>query len=291
MGFWMRPRIVAIIQARMASSRLPGKVLMDIEGISMLGRVVARTRMALSVDDVLVATSTDAVDDAIETYCLKNEILLTRGSHLDVLDRYYNAASWAKAEVVVRITADCPLMDPSLIDETTTTMLGLGSVQDTTPPAGRAQFDFVATRLPPPWTRSYPIGLDVEACTMAALQRAWEEARSPEAREHVMPFLYEGVTLAERGERLSVGDSRHGFRVAVLRCRESLGHQRWTVDTLEDLEFVRRVYRELTGRPDFSWLDVVELLRGRPEILAINAGVRHKSVNEIDARLEGKNTG
>jgi spore coat polysaccharide biosynthesis protein SpsF len=270
----MDAAVVAIIQARMASSRLPGKVLMDIDGSAMLGHVVDRSRRAQSVTRVMLATSTDAADDAIVAYCRQHRIAFFRGSHFDVLDRYHAAARHAGADIVVRITADCPLIDPGLIDQTVRTLA-----------AGQARkFDFAATRLPPPWRRTFPIGLDVEACTMEALERAWSEAREPDEREHVMPFLYKGVNLASRGPGLSEGVSSSGMRIAVLDCDEDLGSQRWTVDTPEDLEFVRRIHAAFAGRREFSWLEVRELLRSRPDLLEINSGVRHKGVGEVDAR-------
>jgi spore coat polysaccharide biosynthesis protein SpsF len=270
----MGSAVIAVVQARMASSRLPGKVLRDIEGTAMLGRVVERTRLAATVAQVVLATTTDPADDAIEAYCRQHAVALFRGSHFDVLDRYYSAARAAGADVVVRITADCPLMDPGLIDATVRTLEDRGG----------DGFEFAATRLPPPWKRTFPIGLDVEACKMGALERAWNEAREPEEREHVMPYLYKGVKLQATSARLSQGISSSGVRIAVLGCPEDLGTQRWTVDTEEDLEFVRAVYHELTGRQGFTWQDVGDLLRSRPDLLQINAGVRHKTVGEVDGR-------
>ncbi len=266
--------VAAIVQARMASSRLRGKVLMDINGTAMLGLVVDRTRLATSVTDTLVATTTDASDDAIEAYCRQHAITVFRGSHFDVLDRYHAAAEAAGAKTVVRITADCPLIDPGLID---LTVAALGPLE------GRS-FDFAATRLPPPWGRTFPIGLDVEACTMTALERAWKEASEPEEREHVMPYLYKGVRLSSTGPLRCEGASDTGMRITILDCPENLGGQRWTVDTKEDLDFVRQVYEAFPGRRGFSWLEVRELVRSRPELLLINAGIRHKDLGEVDSR-------
>jgi spore coat polysaccharide biosynthesis protein SpsF len=272
----MHTGVVAIIQARIASSRLPGKVLMDIGGTAMLGHVVRRTRGASKLARVILATSTEAADDAIEDYCRRHDIECFRGSHFDVLDRYYSAARRVGADAVVRITADCPLIDPGLIDET---------VQHLSAAKGGG-YDFVATRLPPPWTRTFPIGLDVEACTMQALERAWVEAREPGEREHVMPYLYKAVRLATATTGLRTGTSSSGMRIAVLDCVENLGLQRWTVDTPEDLEFVREVYAAFGGQTDFTWMDVRDMLRSRPEIMRINSGVRHKDVGEIDTRAQ-----
>ncbi|MGE5073110.1 MAG: cytidylyltransferase domain-containing protein, partial [Anaerolineae bacterium] len=228
----MHPRVVAIIQARMASSRLPGKVLLEISGQPMLRRVYARTLRAGRVDEVMIATTTDPSDDAVAAYCSDLGMQHTRGSQFDVLDRYYRAASRAGADVVVRVTADCPVIDPALIDEAVDALLDGG-------------FDFVANRLPPPFHRTYPIGLDVEVCTFLALERAWADGRAPVHREHVMPYLYEGVELAVQSAVLSTGVSERGFRIGLLNHVPDLVDLRWTVDTPEDLEFVREVYQRL----------------------------------------------
>jgi spore coat polysaccharide biosynthesis protein SpsF len=283
----MKRKVVAIVQARMASSRLPGKVLMDLEGDVMLGRVVVRTREASMVDDVIVATTTESADDAIVEFCRGRGILSARGSHFDVLDRYYSAALKHRAEVVVRITADCPLIDPGLIDKAVRILLG--EIKADSSPAMEAGGapDLVANRLPPPWKRTYPIGLDTEVCSFGALERTWHEATSAADREHVMPYMYSGLKLVTRAERISTGKSQHGFRVALLDHTEDLGSYRWTVDTAEDLEFVRKVYSYFSGHSDFSWLDVLELLKSHPELPGINAGIRHKTLQDIDDRAPG----
>lgn len=284
----MTPKVVAIIQARMGSSRLPGKVLLDIGAETMLGRVVGRTTLCSTVNEVLVATTTDRADNTLADYCEQRAVHYTRGSHFDVLDRYHEAAHGAKADVVVRITADCPLIDPSLVDDVVRTILV--SPNSTALPqenARRGGTDLALNRLPPPWKRTYPIGLDTEVCTMAALERAWNEAREPQQREHVMPYMYEGVELARADGQVSFGRSPRGFSIALLDHVVDLGLYRWTVDTAEDLEFVRQIYRYLGDRIDFSWIDVLDLLRARPELRQINASVRHKSLREIDERGTG----
>ncbi|MFH1184376.1 MAG: glycosyltransferase family protein [Chloroflexota bacterium] len=280
----MKERTVAIIQARMASSRLPGKVLMDLEGRAVLARVMERTRRATALDGAVLATTTDASDNAIVEYCRRRGIRCIRGSHFDVLDRYYTAARQLRADVVVRITADCPLIDPALIDDAVHVLLGVQDVQIAGGGFGRTEFDFVANRLPPPRHRTYPIGLDAEVCTFDALERAWREAREPEAREHVMPYLYDGVDLIRRNPHVSTGTSPRGFRIGVLDADDDHGSLRWTVDTADDLEFVRQVYRHFGGQSDFSWLDVLKLLDSRPELRSINANVTHKSVRDTDER-------
>lgn len=246
----------AIIQARMDSSRLPGKVLIDIAGEPMLVRVVERVRKAHHLHQVVVATTTDPSDDAVEDLCVQRGYPCYRGSMHDVLDRYYQAAKQFAAQVIVRITADCPVIDPQLIDQAVEARERTGA-------------DFVANRLPPPWRRTYPIGLDIEVCTFAALARAWEQADQLIHREHVMPYLYE-----QEGR----------FHVHILNHEPDYGYLRWTVDTPEDLELIRCIYAYFDGRDDFSWLDVLDLVQNQPHLAEINASVKHKTAFDVDER-------
>lgn len=250
---------VAIIQARMSSSRLPGKVLKEAGGRVLLERMVERVRRASSVKRVVVATTVDPSDDEIASFCQARGIDFTRGSLQDVLDRYYQAARQFKAETIVRLTGDCPLIDPILIDEVVNALV-------------EQKADFACNRLPPPFTRTYPIGLDVEAVTYSALQRAWTEATEKHEREHVLPYLYE---VPGR------------FKVVQLNYSEDLGKLRWTLDTPEDLEFLRAVYAGLDNRNDFTWLEVLQLVREHPELAQINADVKHKTMFDTDARMRG----
>lgn len=260
---------VAIIQARMASSRLPDKVLLDIGGEPMLARVYQRTQRARWVDQVVVATTTDPGDDPITELCAARTYPYVRGSTTDVLDRYYQAARKFDADVIVRITADCPLIDPEVIDVTVAALYGRKSADLDRMSDDRPLRDFAANRLPPPWKRTYPIGLDTEVCTFEALEKAWEEADQPHQREHVMPYLYE-----EEGR----------FRVVVVNHEPDLGSLRWTVDTAEDLELVRQLFTRFGNRDDFSWQDVLALFEAEPDLAAINAEVPHKDVFEVDDR-------
>ena len=270
----MKPKIVAIIQGRMSSSRLPGKILADIAGQPMLQRVFIRTSRAVTVTETIFATTTDPSDDPVAEYCDFSGIPFTRGSLYDVLDRYYQAAKQANADIVVRVTADCPVIDPELIDDVARTLLD-------------GEYDFACNRLPPPWHRTYPIGLDVEACTFHVLEKAWKEAKEPQNREHAMPYFYEGVELSALSRRLSAGVSPRGFRIALLNHTTDFGEYRWTVDTPQDLEFIRQVYNHFNGRDDFSWKDVLNLVHNEPELMKINAGVQHKTLNDIDERATG----
>ena len=271
-------RIVAIIQARMSSNRLPGKVLLDIGGQPMLARVVERTRLAQTLDKVVVATTSDPSDDPVAALCAQRGYHSYRGSLHDVLDRYYQSAKAFDAQVIVRVTADCPLIDPALIDRTVRAFLGqaensasysmISSPESLSNVDKNFLWDFAANRLPPPWGRTYPIGLDTEICTFQALQRAWKEADQPYQREHVMPYLYD-----------------HGaFRVLLLNTEPDYGSLRWTVDTAEDLELVRQIYTHFDPRWDFSWQEVIELFKRQPSLAQINQQVQHKDFREVDSR-------
>ncbi len=267
----MKPRVIAIIQGRMNSSRLPGKILADIAGQPMLQRVFIRTSRSATVAETIFATTTDASDDPVAEYCDFSGIPFTRGSQFDVLDRYYQTAKKAKADVVVRITADCPVMDPNLIDNVVNTLL-------------EDEYDFVCSRFPPPYHRTYPIGLDIEACTFKVLEQAWKEAKEPQHREHVMPYLYEGVELTHQSRTLETGTSPRGFNIALLHHTTDFGDYRWTVDTPEDLEFMRQVYSRFDGRDDFSWKEVLDIVHNESQLMEINSQVKHKTLKDIDKR-------
>jgi len=267
----MKQKVVAIIQGRMSSSRLPGKILADIAGQPMLQRVFTRTSRAATVNEIIFATTTDSSDDPVGEYCSFSGIPFTRGSLFDVLDRYYQAAQESKADIVARITADCPVIDPNLIDDVVITLRN-------------GEYDFVCNRLPPPWHRTYPIGLDVEACTFQVLAKAWKEAKEPQHREHAMPYFYEGIELTQQSRTLETGISPRGFKVALLHHTTDFGDYRWTVDTPEDLEFIRQVYSRFDGRDDFSWKDVLDLVHSEPKLMQINAGVKHKTLKDVDTR-------
>jgi spore coat polysaccharide biosynthesis protein SpsF len=263
---------IAIIQARFSSSRLPGKVLLDIAGKPMLQWVVERTLLAKAIDEVVVATTIDASDDAIAAFCAEKGYTCTRGSLHDVLDRYVQTARQLNAGVIVRLTADCPLLDPDLLDQTVAAHRGL---------------DFIANRLPAPWGRSFPIGLDVEVATAAVLERAWAETTEKHHREHVMPYLYDDLpddAFRSSEAQLSHTITPRGFKVGLLHNQVNYGDLRWTVDTAEDLAAVRAIAALL---PDsFDWMDVVHLWQAHPEIAAINADVQHKTSKDIDDRMK-----
>jgi spore coat polysaccharide biosynthesis protein SpsF len=248
-------RVVAIVQGRMASSRLPGKILADLNGQPVLAWVVRRAQRAAGIDQVVVATSVSAEDDVVEAFCREAGLACSRGSLHDVLDRYLTAAHSHDAEVIVRLTGDCPFIDPGMLSDNLHTFL-----------AAQPPLDFAANRLP--GDRTIPIGLDAEFCTIAALEIAWREATEPHQREHVMPFFY------EHPER---------FKILHIKHTPDYGTLRWTVDTPEDLELARRI---AAAFPDdtFTWQDILALFERQPELAAINAGVQHKSARDVDAR-------
>jgi spore coat polysaccharide biosynthesis protein SpsF len=247
-------KTVAIIQARMSSTRLPGKVMKKVYGRSILERMIERVKNAGTLDDVIVATTVEPSDDLIVRFCEKQGVKYFRGSMKDVLDRFYQAAKLHQADNIVRLTGDCPLIDPDLIDDVVQVLI-------------REKPDLACNRLPPPFSRTYPIGLDVEACTFEALTKAWENASEKHEREHVLPYLYE---VPNR------------FKVIQLNYKDNLGNLRWTLDTPEDLLLLRRIYRHFGGRNDFSWLDVLSLYRTSPGLFKVNAAVKHKTYNESE---------
>ncbi len=225
--------VVAIVQARMTSSRLPGKVLMDLAGKPMLEHVVRRAAAARRIDSAWVACTAGPADDPIAEWCEANAVPVLRGSESDVLGRFVATAVASGAAIIVRLTADCPLLDPAVIDET---IAALDS------PGG--PYDYAANVL----ERSYPRGLDTEVFTRDALDRMDALGTSSAAREHVtIPVRLESPTA---------------FRVRSIRAEEDASDLRWTVDTADDLAFVRRVYQALGLEERIgSYLEVVAWCR------------------------------
>ncbi len=240
--------IVAIIQARMGSTRLPGKVLRDIAGDTMLARVVRRTQLARTLSAVVVATTTAAADSPVVTECDRLGIPAFRGDEQDVLDRYWQAAHACQADVVVRITADCPLIDPGVVDLVVTAFQA-------------ARPDYASNVL----ERTYPRGLDTEVMTLAALRSAWRQADQPYQRAHVTPYIYQNP------ER---------FRLLSVKADADTSNYRWTVDTAADLTFVQAVFERLGSDGTFTWRAVLELLAREPELADINRDTQQKALHE-----------
>ena len=242
--------IAALLQARMSSSRLPGKVLAPLLGRPMIARHLERLARATRLDRIVVVTSTDPGDDPLVALCRELGVECFRGSLDDVLDRFHAALAGLGADHCVRLTADCPLADPALIDALIDFHL-----------AGAYEYSSNCER------RTYPDGLDVEIVRVDVLDRAWREARERTDREHVTTYIRRQPGV---------------FRIGGMVNDEDLGALRWTVDDPDDLEFVRRVYAELyPADPAFGWRDVLALVRSRPEIAGINEGPHASSVAPV----------
>jgi spore coat polysaccharide biosynthesis protein SpsF len=241
-------RVVAIVQARMSSTRLPGKVLMDIAGMSMLARSVRRLSRAKSLSEVVVATTIEKSDDPIVEQCEINGWKYFRGSQEDVLDRYHSAATSFRADSVVRITSDCPMIDPGMVDAVLDEYF-----------KWEGDVDYLSNMIP---RRTYPRGLDTEVFTFDALDLAWKQDTDPSLREHVTQYIL-----------------RHPdtFRIRGIMNDIDYSSMRWTVDTPEDLRFARTVLENFQN-DQFTWKEIVEFLQARPEILEINKEIRQKAL-------------
>ena len=238
---------IAIVQARMGSTRLPGKVLSDLCGTPMLRRVVDRTRRAKLLDDVVIATTDEPQDAAIVDFCQQHDIAHFAGSHHDVLDRYYQAAKKFGADAVVRITSDCPLIDPAVIDVVIRKFRVC------------SWNDYVSCIVEP---RAFPRGLDTEAFSFSALETAWQEAKDDACREHVTQYFLRNPKQ---------------FEVDGVYSFTNYSSLRWTVDTPEDLQLAETIYRHF-GHDAFSWKDVLHAYDEHPEWRDINAHIEQKKV-------------
>lgn len=234
--------ISAIIQARMLSTRLPGKVMADIEGKSLLLHVIERVRKAKKIDTIIVATTNKKDDQKIIAICKKAGVKTFIGSEDDVLDRYYQAAKKNNSDIVVRVTPDDPFKDPEIIDGFLDVFL-------------KNDFDYVSNTIHP----TYPEGLDIEIFSFNALQKAWQEAKKPFEREHVTPYIWQNSKK---------------FKIKNISHKKDLSHLRWTIDYLKDLQFAREIYKRLyEKKPIFLMQDILEVLEREPELIKINKGV------------------
>lgn len=232
-------KVVAILQARTSSTRLPGKVLADIEGAPLLAHELRRLQRSARVDEIVVATTTNPGDDAVVDVARTEGVRWFRGDEHDVLGRYTAASREAGAQIVVRVTADCPLLDPAVVDE----------VVDALDP----EADYASNVI----NRTYPVGLDVEAVHADLLVRLARLATSPRAREHVTQFVLK---------------ERPGLFVlrSVMDATDN-SDLRWTVDVERDLVLVRRLYAELElGDDPRPFRDVVAYVRSRPDLATLN---------------------
>lgn len=242
-------RTVIIVQARMTSTRLPGKVLADLAGRPMLGQELARLKRCRRAEEIVVATTTNATDDPVVALAEREGVRWFRGDEHDVLSRYLGAARAARAEVVVRVTADCPLIEPTLVDEVVAALTGDGPAREPADYASNIQ------------RRTFPRGLDTEALYMDVLERVGRLGRTREAREHVTFFIHR-----EHPEL---------FLLRSVTGIEDHSDLRWTVDEPADLELVRRIY-EIggLGEREVAFGELVSLVRSHPELARLNAHVQ-----------------
>jgi len=236
--------VAAIVQARMGSTRLPGKVMMDVLGRPLLARVIERAQAIPGVERVILATTADPRDQPLIALAGARGIAAFAGSEDDVLDRYYQAARQFEVEVVVRITADCPLLDPGVSGAVLARFL-------------RGDVDYASNTHPP----TFPDGLDTEVFSFAALARAWRDASLPSEREHVTAYLWKNPDR---------------FRLANVSNNADLSAERWTVDEAQDLEFVRAIYAAL-GQPVFGMADVLHVLEQHPELRELNSALKRNA--------------
>tara|TARA_Y100000741_G_scaffold353638_1_gene327074 strand:+ start:1455 stop:2210 length:756 start_codon:yes stop_codon:yes gene_type:complete len=221
----------AIIQARMNSTRLPGKTMMDIEGLPLLQHVVNRTDKSKEIDKCIVATTSNQSDDVIIDYCTENEINYFRGSEENVLSRFYNCAKEYKTDIVVRVTADDPFIDYQLIDFSVKKL------------KNNKKLDYVSNTIKP----TYPFGLDIESFKFSALKKAYNEAELESDKEHVTPYIW-------RNDKIF---NLHNFLNDI-----DHSHLRWTIDEEEDLNFAREIFNQLYKSNRFFLMnDIIELTK------------------------------
>lgn len=241
----MAEKIVIVVQARMSSSRLPGKVLLPILSESLLYRMIERLKMISHEAQIVIATSEENGDDIIEQEASKIGVPCFRGSLNNLLDRHYQVAKKYKADIVLKIPSDCPLIDPTIIDQVLDFYF-----------ENPGQYDFVSNLHP----ATFPDGNDVEIMTMACIEKTWKEASRQLELEHTTPYIWENP------EKFKIGN------VAWSTGNDYSMTHRFTIDYLADYEFIKTIFEELYPiKPDFSCEDILELLEKRPDIYRINA--------------------
>jgi glutamate-1-semialdehyde 2,1-aminomutase len=248
--FWkISVKTLVIVQARMGSTRFPGKVMTQICGMPMIELLLARLKGASLIDQIVLATSKDASNDLLVEHVEKIGYTVFRGDEDDVLDRHYQAAKKERADLVVRITGDCPLVDPAIVDKVIAQLKEEG-------------VDYASNINPP----TFPDGLDTEVFTFQALEIAWNEASTLKEREHVTPFI------RESGQ----------FSCLNITCDTDYSGERWTVDEPDDFEVVRKIFEYFNPRNNFSWLEVLDLCKKKPEQFMANRHIDRNEGSKID---------
>ncbi|WKA47114.1 glycosyltransferase family protein [Geobacillus zalihae] len=242
-------KVAAIIQARMGSTRFPGKVLKKVLGKTLLEYQIERVKRAKTIDEIIIATTTKESDDPIVQLCQQLSIPYYRGSEEDVLSRYYEAATEFGVDVVVRLTSDCPIIDPNVIDKVVEHYL-----------ENKDRYDYVSNTL----TRTYPRGLDTEVMSYEVLKKAHDEAKELIYREHVTAYIYHHPDQ---------------FRLCNVSNEKDESKHRWTVDTEEDFLLIKNILETLYPlNPLFTLEDVIQILRDKPEWVEINAHIQQKKL-------------
>ena len=235
--------VVAIIQARMGSTRLPGKVLMKVGNQVLLSFMIKRVFKSKLIDKVVVATTTNQSDNEIESFCIKNNFDYYRGSENDVLDRYYLSAKKFNAETVVRMTADCPLVDPFIIDETIKLFFN-------------KKVDYAANACPPD-LKKYPDGSDVEVFSFHNLEKIWKKTTNTKDREHVTFYFWK---------------YNHNFSLALLDNKYNWGEYRITVDYKEDFILIEKIINYIdSNKLEGSLKEIIDFLDRNPKIKKLNS--------------------
>lgn len=243
-------KIAAIIQARMGSTRLSGKVMKEIHDKTVLSHVIERVSQSELIDNIIIATTTLERDNVIENEAIKCGVKVFRGSEEDVLSRYYYAAKENNIDVVVRITADCPLIDPIVVDE----IIGCYLSND---------YDIVTNAGSNLSQRTYPRGLDTEIFSFKKLENAFNNAKEKYQREHVTPYIYE-----------------NSGRTYYYKNTIDYSKYRWTLDTVEDYELLEKIYDRLyKNRHNFYLEDIISIFEKDPNLFEINAHVEQKKAN------------
>lgn len=244
-------KIGAIIQARMGSTRLSGKVMKKIKGKTVLNHVIDRIQQSKFVDESIVATTILERDNTIENEMKKCGVKCFRGSEEDVLSRYYYAAKESNVDTIIRITSDCPLIDPNVIDEIIEFYLD-------------RKYDLVTNAGSDLTQRTYPRGLDTEVFSIDVLEDAFINGKESYHREHVTPFIYE-----------------HSNNIHYFKNEVDYSKYRWTLDTEEDFKLISEIYNRLyKGSHDFYLPDIIELFEKEPDLLTINAHIEQKKINK-----------
>lgn len=235
--------IAGIIQARMGSTRLHGKAMIHIMGKPILWHIVERLKKSSLIEKIIIATTTNKEDKTILEFATKHNIECFSGSEEDVLDRFYQVAQKFDVEVIVRVTGDCPLIDPEVVDRAIALFIN-------------NNLDYVSNTI----ECTYPDGLDVEVFSKQALTKAWQEAKNFSEREHVTPYIWKHPQI---------------FKIRGIKSEENLSHLRWTIDESQDLKFIKKIYEELYGEDRiFLYKDIINLLKAKPELIKINQGIR-----------------